>query len=152
MRRRFASQRIDTFLFSTPRALNASLSCWDHTISNNMWSAFNLGDAWFEGCPALYRLSYKLRKNFEGNVRVWRAFSNNANTYLYFLFCLSTLKERSVRCEGIEIHVQRPQRLKMQKGRYMYTTWSVQKHRQRVKKKKEKKKWKVSRMKACASS
>lgn len=49
-----------------------------------------------------------MRKNIERNVRVdGRVFSNNANTYLYFPFSLSTLNERPARCEGIEIHVNR---------------------------------------------
>lgn len=70
----------------------------------------------FEGVLRYYRLPYKLRKNFERNDFEFEEPSRI--TYLYFPFSLSTLKERSVRCEGIEIHVQRPHRLKMQKGRY----------------------------------
>lgn len=93
--------------------LTSNLSCWDHT-SQTMCDPLSIQR--FEGVLRYYRLPYKLRKNFERNDFEFEEPSRI--TYLYFPFSLSTLKERSVRCEGIEIHVQRPHRLKMQKGRY----------------------------------
>lgn len=93
--------------------LTSNLSCWDHT-SQTMYDPLSIQR--FEGVLRYYRLPYKLRKNFERNDFEFEEPSRI--TYLYFPFSLSTLKERSVRCEGIEIHVQRPHRLKMQKGRY----------------------------------
>lgn len=90
--------------------LTSNLSCTSQTMCDP------LSIQRFEGVLRYYRLPYKLRKNFERNDFEFEEPSRI--TYLYFPFSLSTLKERSVRCEGIEIHVQRPHRLKMQKGRY----------------------------------